>query len=103
MASRLLGLLGLGARSKRLAIGVGACRASLQRGEGRLVVLAADASARAVDKVERLARATGVPVVRGLTAEAIGDRLGRPPVMAVAVRDRELAAGMLALVAPDGP
>ncbi len=68
-----------------------------------MVVLAADASARAVDKVERLARATGVPVIRGPAAEAIGDRLGRPPVMAVAVRDRELAAGLLAVAAPDGP
>jgi len=86
-----------------VSIGVGACRASLQRGEGRVVVLAADASARAIEKVERLARGTGIPVLRGPTAEAIGDRLGRPPVMAVAVRDRELAAGLLALVTPDGP
>lgn len=75
----------------------------LQRGEARLVILAADASERAVEKVVALAQGKGVPVVAGPEAVMIGERLGRPPVMTVAVRDRDLAAGMLAAVAkPDG-
>ena len=48
---------------------------------------------------------TFVMVMSGLAAfrVVIGERLGRPPVMTVAVRDRDLAAGMLAAVAkPDG-
>ena len=98
----MLGLLGLGARGGRVAIGVGAARAALQRGEARVLVLASDASERALEKVERLAGGTGVPVIRGPAAGTIGDRLGRPPVMAVAVRDRELAKGLLAIAARDG-
>jgi ribosomal protein L7Ae-like RNA K-turn-binding protein len=75
----------------------------LQRGEARLVILAADASERAVEKVMALAKGKGVPVLTGPEAVLIGERLGRPPVMTVAVRDRDLAAGMLAAVAkPDG-
>lgn len=93
---RVLGLLGLGARSGRLGVGVDATRAQLQRGDAHAVVLAQDASERAVEKVVRLARAKAVPVIAGPTAAAIGERLGRPPVMTVAVRDRDLAAGMLA-------
>jgi hypothetical protein len=55
-----------------------------------------------LDKVERLAAGNAVPVRRGPPAEAIGARLGRPPVMAVAVRDRELAQGLLAIADRDG-
>lgn len=102
MAGRVLGLLGLGARGARVAIGVGAARAALQRGDARVLVVATDASERALAKVERLAEGVGIPVIRGPTAAAIGDRLGRPPVMAVAVRDRELAKGLLAVANRDG-
>ncbi len=100
---RLLRLLGLGRRSGGVGVGVDATRAQLQRGDVHLVILASDASPRAVEKVERLARARSVPVMTGPDSAAMGERLGRPPVMTVAVRDRDLAAGILAAVAdPDG-
>jgi ribosomal protein L7Ae-like RNA K-turn-binding protein len=57
--------------------------------------VAEDASPRAVDKVVRLAGAKGVPMLAGPSAAAIGAQLGRPPVMAVGVRDRALAGGMV--------
>lgn len=92
---RLLGLLGLGRRAGRLLVGVDAVRAGLQRDECWCVVLAEDASPRAIDKVVRLARAKQVPLLAGPGAEAIGAQLGKPPVMAVGVRDRALADGMV--------
>jgi ribosomal protein L7Ae-like RNA K-turn-binding protein len=55
----LVGLLGLGLRAGRVVIGVTGVRARLQRDAVRCVVLAADASRRTRDKVERLARARG--------------------------------------------
>jgi ribosomal protein L7Ae-like RNA K-turn-binding protein len=58
------------------------------------VVLAADASPRAVEKVVRLAAGKKVPLVAGPSAAAIGAQLGKPPVMAVGVRDRALADGI---------
>lgn len=90
----LLGLLGLGERARSLAVGVEAVRRELQAGQLRCVVVAADASPRAVEKVVRLATAREIPVVAGPGAEAIGARLGRPPVMVVGVRDRALADGV---------
>jgi ribosomal protein L7Ae-like RNA K-turn-binding protein len=104
--SGLLGLLGLGARGGRVVLGVDGTRAALQRDECNLVVLAADASPRAMEKVVRLARAKGATLVEGPDAELLGSRLGRPPVMVVGVKDRALAKGILALVhaskGPDG-
>ena len=61
------------------------------------MVVAEDASPRAKDKVVRLASAKGVPLLSGPSAATIGAQLGRPPVMAVGVRDRALAGGMVQL------
>jgi ribosomal protein L7Ae-like RNA K-turn-binding protein len=95
--SGLLGLLGLGYRSGGVVVGVDAVRKALQAGKCWCVVVAQDASPRAVDKVVRLASAKGVRLVEGPRAEAIGAQLGKPPVMAVGVRDRALAGGMVRL------
>ena len=91
----LLALLGLGLRGRLVVVGVSGVRAELQGGGIRCVVLASDASPRAVGKVVRLAEGRGVPVVPGPTAAEIGGGLGRPPVMVVGVRDRGLADGIL--------
>lgn len=72
-------------------------RKGLQRGEVRCIVLAADASPRAVAKVVALAQARKVPVIPGPSADAMGAKLGKPPVMVAGVKNRELAEGMLGL------
>ena len=94
---RLLGLIALGHRARSVAVGVEAVRKELQAGKCRCVVLADDASPRAVEKVVRLAAAKAVPLLAGPRAAAIGAQLGKPPVMAVGVRDRALASGMVQL------
>lgn len=94
MSGGVLGLLGLGLRAGHVVIGVDGVRRSLQAGEVRCVVVASDASPRAVDKVIRLAEAQGILLVPGPTADVIGRQLGRPPVMVAGVRDRALAAGL---------
>jgi ribosomal protein L7Ae-like RNA K-turn-binding protein len=93
----LAGLLGLGARGRRLVIGVAGVRARLQRGTVAAVVLARDASPRTREKVERLALARRVPVLVGPVAAQLGQSLGRAPVQAVGVEDRALARGLLRL------
>jgi ribosomal protein L7Ae-like RNA K-turn-binding protein len=93
--SGVLGLLGLGLRGRNVVVGVDAVRKDLQGDRLGCVIVAADASPRTVDKVVRLAEARRVPLVRGPRADEIGARLGRPPVMAVGVRDRGLAQGVL--------
>jgi ribosomal protein L7Ae-like RNA K-turn-binding protein len=72
-------------------------RSGLQRDQFYCVVLASDASARAVEKVVALARARETPVVAGPPAAELGQKLGRPPVMAAGVTDRSLADGILRL------
>jgi ribosomal protein L7Ae-like RNA K-turn-binding protein len=97
VSDRVAGLLGLGLKAGRVVIGVAGVRAGLRRGTLACVVLAADAGSRTRDKVERLARARGVPLVTGPGAERLGAGLGRPPVQAVGVEDRALARGLTAL------
>ena len=95
MSERLTRLLGLGVRAGRVVVGVTGVRAGLQRESVHCVVLAADASARTLDKVARLARARGIPVLRGPVADELGARLGRAPVQAVGVEDGALARGLM--------
>lgn len=94
---RLGGLLGLGVRAGNVVIGVSGVRARLQQGKLAVVVLAADASSRTRDKVERLARARGVPVLPGPVAERLGAQLGRAAVQTVGTADRALARGLMRL------
>ena len=96
MTARVIRLLGLGVRAGTVVIGVAGVRAGLQRGALACVVLAADASPRTREKVERLARARAVPIVRGPAALALGAGLGRPPVQAAGVADAGLARGLVA-------
>jgi ribosomal protein L7Ae-like RNA K-turn-binding protein len=93
--SGIAGLLGLGLRAGQVVIGVDAVRGALQAGKCACVVVAADVTRRAEDKVLRLARAKKVPLVQGPEAAELGARLGRPPVMVAGIRDRALAAGVL--------
>jgi ribosomal protein L7Ae-like RNA K-turn-binding protein len=80
-----------------VTIGVDAVRKDLQAGKCWCVVVAEDASPRTMDKVVRLAAAKEIPLLPGPSAAAIGAQLGKPPVMAVGVRDRALAGGMVQL------
>jgi len=70
VSDRIVRLLGLGVRAGGVVLGVTGIRAKLQRDGLSCVVLAADASPRTRDKVERLARARGVPIVQGPVASS---------------------------------
>jgi ribosomal protein L7Ae-like RNA K-turn-binding protein len=99
VTDRLVRLLGLGVRAGSVVIGVAGVRARLQRNALACVVLAADASPRTRDKVERLARARGVRVLVGPAADRLGAELGggrgRLSVQAVGVADAALARGLV--------
>jgi ribosomal protein L7Ae-like RNA K-turn-binding protein len=89
-------LLGLGMRAGNVVVGVAGVRAGLQRSKLVCVVLAQDASRRTIEKVERLADARKIPVLRGPEATELGAGLGKPPVQAVGVTDPALARGLMA-------
>ncbi len=97
--SGIIGLLGLGLKAGTVLIGVEAARRALQANECRCLIVAADASQRALEKTVRLATARGVPQVAGPPAQELGARLGKPPVMVVGVRDQALADGIMRLAA----
>jgi len=83
-------------RAGNVVVGVAGVRAGLQRGNVVCVVLAQDASQRTIEKVERLAKAKQIPVLRGSAAAELGAGLGKPPVQAVGVTDPALARGLMA-------
>lgn len=102
MTEGVLGLVGLGMRAGSVVVGINGVRAALKRGELRLVMVAGDSSERTGDKVVRLARARGIPLVEGPSAAVMGQSLGRGEVQAIGVRDHRLAAGIEARAAGEG-
>lgn len=90
----MLSLIGLGARARRIAVGVEAAREALRRGLAEAVIMPADAGERARDRLVSLAGHKGVPLYEVADADRLGTALGRPPVHGVAVLDRQLARGL---------
>ncbi|MCA9738361.1 MAG: ribosomal L7Ae/L30e/S12e/Gadd45 family protein [Gemmatimonadetes bacterium] len=95
-----LGLLGLARRSGHVAPGTARAREAIRRGDARLVLVAADASPAQVDKVRKPAERRGIPLWIGGSRAAFGRAVGTGPVSAVAVTRADLAAAVLAQVAP---
>lgn len=93
--SKVIDLLGLGLRAGSVLVGVEAVRRALQHGDCRCIVVASDASQRALEKTVRLATALGIAQIGGPPAAELGARLGKPPVMVVGVRDPALADGII--------
>ncbi len=102
MERRLLGLLGLGLRSRNAVVGVDRVREAAHRGKLRVAVVAADASPNSREKIDRLLAARGVTVISGLTAAALGEVAGRERTAVIGVVDVQLAKGILALGTPAG-
>lgn len=100
---RALSLLGLGAKARRIAIGVEAAHAALRRGTAEALVMPGDASDRAKEQLVVLAGHKQVPVLVAANAQQLGAALGRPPVHGVAVLDRQLARGLRAQLMQKDP
>lgn len=98
----ILGLVGLGLRAGHVILGVEAVRRALQADDCRCLVVASDASQRAIEKTVRLAVARGIPRISGPPAVELGAKLGKPPVMVVGIRDVALADGAIRLAREQG-
>jgi ribosomal protein L7Ae-like RNA K-turn-binding protein len=92
--NQILGLVGLGVRSRRVVVGVEMVRAAAKKGTLVLAIVAPDASRHSREKVLPLLAAKGVQVIEGPSAAALGAAAGRETTAAVGVIDRDLAKGI---------
>ena len=95
---KLLGLLGLGVRSRGAVVGVERVREAAMRGKLALAVIAPNASRHSLEKVVPMLKAKRITVVEGPDASVLGAAVGRETTAAVGVVDRQLARGVRALV-----
>lgn len=91
---RVLGLVGLGIRARNAVVGVEQVRMAARKGRLALALVAADASLHSQKKLLPLLKATGVRVVQGPGAEALGSVAGRESTAAIGITDRSLANGI---------
>lgn len=93
-----LALLGLAARGGRVHPGTERVREAARRGGVQHVLIAADSSANARDKLLPLLAAKHVPHTVAFDRARLGAAVGRAPLSAVGVSDVALAARILELM-----
>jgi len=96
----MLSLLGLARRAGAVELGVASARQAVRDGRARLVILARDAAPTQLAKVERLAKAREVPLLRVDEAAVLGSAVGMGPVAAVAVTRRTFARAIIDKAGP---
>jgi len=89
---RVLRLLGLGARSRGVTIGVDSVREASKRNKVYLAVVATDASTNSLDKVVPLLNARRVRFIEVPSAAELGAAVGRNQTAVVGIVDRQRAA-----------
>src|SRR5688572_6551570 len=106
---RLQGLIGLGIRARNAVVGVEQVRLAARKGRLAMVFVAPDASPHSRKKLLPLLAASGVFVVEGPGAQALGSVAGRESTAAIGILDYALARGLRklldeekALVSPAG-
>lgn len=97
----VLSLVGLALKAGKLMLGDQACRKALALGQGRLVILADDASERTRRTFLELAQTTGVPACYLGRKTQLGQRLGREQVAVLVVTDVSLAQAIKKALAGD--
>ena len=98
---RVLRLLGLGVRGRGAVVGVQQVREAAKRNKVVLAVVATDASLNSLDKLRPLLNARRVRFIEVPSAAELGAAVGREQTAVVGIVDRQLAAGVNALVASD--
>ena len=103
---RVVGLVGLGVRSRGVVVGVDRVRDAAKTGKLAFAIVAPDASQNSLDKVVPLLTARRLRFVEARTAAELGAAVGRETTAVIGVVDRQLAKGIRALVdsaRPAGP
>jgi ribosomal protein L7Ae-like RNA K-turn-binding protein len=95
---RVLGLVGLGVRSRGAVVGVEQVREAAKGGKLALAVVASDASRHSLDKVVPLLEARRVRIVHAPSASELGKAVGREQTAAVGIVNRHLARGIRELM-----
>jgi ribosomal protein L7Ae-like RNA K-turn-binding protein len=95
---RALALIGLGVRGRNVVVGVEQVRMAARKGRLALAVIAPDAARNSLKKVVPMLAASGVRMVSGPGASALGSAVGRESTAAVGVTDAGLAKGLRELL-----
>ncbi len=82
-------------RAGRLIVGVALTRDAVRRGTAAAVLIAEDLNSK--DRLLERWRDSEVPISRGWTKDELGELAGKPAVAVMAVTDRHMAAGIVAI------
>jgi ribosomal protein L7Ae-like RNA K-turn-binding protein len=91
MANKVLSRLGLAMRAGKLVSGEEVVLKAIRSCDGKLVLLAKDASYNTIKKITDKCNCYGVPLLIGFTRFELGSAVGKPERVLFAVTDRGFA------------
>ncbi|MDR1193664.1 MAG: ribosomal L7Ae/L30e/S12e/Gadd45 family protein [Peptococcaceae bacterium] len=102
LSPKIGGLIGFAAKSGQLLLGAYAIEDSIKRKTARLVMAAEDISLKRKEILALWCEDQGIPFLVWGTKEEYGRLLRKKPVGLLALRDGQLAAGILGAAKADG-
>jgi ribosomal protein L7Ae-like RNA K-turn-binding protein len=98
MQPKALSLLGIARKAGQLSWNEGGNLAAIRAGQAKLLILADDAGQTTAKKYSDKCAYYNVPLVRGVSRNALGEALGSAPRSAVAVLDKGFALKIADLI-----
>lgn len=92
MTSKAFGLIGLAQRAGKLLSGTDLCEKAAKEGKAKLILMDRETAANTREKITRAAAMGEVPLME--TPEGLGDAIGKPGRVIVAVMDAGFAGAI---------
>ena len=89
--TRVLGLLGLCAKSGNVVFGTDACIEQLEKNKIKLLIVANDASDRTKRNFERLSQKVNIPICIYETIESLSRSIGKSNKAVIGIKNESLA------------
>ncbi len=91
----IYGLIGLARRAGKLSFGIESCKQEIEKGKGKLIIIAKDISEKTKSKIEELAKVHKVPLRQIGTIEELSNSIGQVKKAIIVIKEENLAKELI--------
>lgn len=93
-----MGLIGLGARARKIVYGTDACIEQIIKKGVDLVIVAKDASERTINKIKKACEENKVEFFNILTIQDISKCIGKENKAVIGIKDKNITKGIIKII-----
>ena len=95
---KIMGLIGLGARARKIVFGTDACIEQIIKKDVELVIVAKDASERTIKKLKQICEENNIQFYNILTIEEISKCIGKENKAVIGVKDKNISKEIIKII-----